>query len=493
MTKQTTRTLKVNHKLLAFLTKRQPIKVAIGGRGSGKSIGVGDMLTFKMDTERCDIYCLREFQDSISDSVHRVFEDSITKRLNLSGWDIQQNKIISPYGNCTTYKGANRNPDAMQSAQGYKYSWFEEAHRASQASLDKLLPTILRNPGAQCWFTANPQSSADAFSKRFITPYLDKLRRDGFYEDELHFIVFVNWSDNPWWNQEQEALRSWDFKHMTRAKYHHVWEGAFNDEVERSIIKTEWFDAAIDAHKLDRLKNVLTPKGARIAAHDPSDTGNDAKGYASRHGSVFLKIKKKTDGEIDKGCDWALALAKGDLADWFVWDCDGMGAGLKRQVDQALKGTKCQSYAFKGSLSGVGQDHADEVYQGEIGEKPNAQNEKLTFADVFKNNRAQYYKLLADRFYNTYRCIVEGEYIDPDEMISIDSSGVDDMQELRSEVCRIPDKPNNNGLYQILSKKEMADMDIASPNMADSMMMAMFRPTKQKKWASINNRKVSIV
>jgi len=166
------RTLKVNAKLLPFLTKPQPIKIVIGGRGSGKSIGLGDLAAFKMDTESADIYCLREFQDSVVDSVHKVLTDSINNRLKLEGWDIQERRIIAPNGARTTYKGANRNPDAMQSAQGYKYSWFEEAHRASQASLDKLLPTIIRNPGAQCWFSANPQSSADPFSKRLRLAHL---------------------------------------------------------------------------------------------------------------------------------------------------------------------------------------------------------------------------------------------------------------------------------------------------------------------------------
>jgi len=171
--------LKVNKKLERFLTTSKPLKIAVGGRGSGKSIAIGDMLTFKMATEQADIYCLREYQDSISDSVHRVLKGSVVDRIGLEGWDIQENKIVAPNGAQTAYKGAARNPDSIQSAQGYKYSWFEEAHRASQTSLDKLLPTILRNPGAECWFSANPQSSADAFSKRFINPYLSERKRSG--------------------------------------------------------------------------------------------------------------------------------------------------------------------------------------------------------------------------------------------------------------------------------------------------------------------------
>ena len=78
-------TLKINKKLEPIFTATQQIICVIGGRGSGKSIGIGDLLTMKMETEQADIYCLREFQDSISDSVHRVFSDSVNKRLNLKG------------------------------------------------------------------------------------------------------------------------------------------------------------------------------------------------------------------------------------------------------------------------------------------------------------------------------------------------------------------------------------------------------------------------
>lgn len=485
------KTLKVNHKLLPFITKPQPIKIAIGGRNSGKSLGIGDMLTFKMDSEGADIYCLREFQDSIVDSVHKVFKGSIEERLKLEGWDVQENKIIAPNGARTTYKGANRNPDAMQSAQGYKYSWFEEAHRASQASLDKLLPTIIRNPGAQCWFSANPQSSADPFSQRFIVPYLDELQMNGFYEDELHYIVVVNWRDNPWWNEEGEALRKWDFNHLSRAKYNWIWEGQFNDSVDGAIISAEWFDAMVDAHKIPRLKKIFEPKGAVIASHDPFDDGNDAAGYSLRHGSIIKKIKEKSKGEIDVCCDWATGMAINDKADWFVWDGDGMGTGLKRQVSDAFKGTHIQYHMFRGSLSGSAQDNADKVYMPLEDDKD---DKPKTYSETFKNNRSQYYiGDLAFRAYNTYRCVVREEYVDPDDMLSIDSDGVDNIAGLRAEMCRIPRKDNPNGLEQLMSKQDMKKLGIDSPNKSDSVMMSLFKPITKQVWQPINYSNTGIV
>ena len=97
----------------------------------------------------------------------------------------------------------------------------------------------------------------------------------------MHLIVVVNWRDNPWWNDAQEALRAWDYEHLPRAKYDWIWEGAFNDSVEGSLIMAEWFDSCIDAHK----KLGFKPLGIRFSSHDPSDMGEDTKGFAFRHGS----------------------------------------------------------------------------------------------------------------------------------------------------------------------------------------------------------------
>lgn len=455
----------------------------IVNHNSGKSIGFGDMLTMKMATEKADIYCLREFQDSIADSVHRVFEDSISARLKLEGWTIQRDAIISPQGARTVYKGAARNPNSIQSAQGFKYSWFEEAHTISQETLDKLLPTILRNPGAECWFSANPQSQADPFSQRFINPFKKYLDRDGYFEDDMHLVVVINWRDNPWWNDSADALRRRDKQELTRAKYDWIWEGHFNDEVENSIIKAEWFDAAVDAHKIDKYQEFFKPRGVVIAAHDPSDKGDDEAGLAIRHGSVITQVRAKGNGEIDTKCDWAMNLALDDRVDWFVWDGDGMGTGLKRQVHDMFAGKRIDYHMFKGSLSGSGQDNADIIYDKQSRQSGEKQ---YTYKDTFKNNRAQYYSELARRFYNTYKLVEHGVYCDVDECISIDSNGVDSIASLRSELCRIPSKHGHGGLIQIMNKQEMKKEGISSPNMGDSVMMTMWNPPAKRKNSALD-------
>jgi len=475
------KTLKVNYKIWEGMQKPQPIIVFIGGRGSGKSLGVGDVLTFEMDQKGYDVYCLREFQDSLGDSVHKVFKGSIEERLGLDNWDILQSTVIAPNGASTTYKGANRNPDAMQSAQGYLRSWFEEAHRASQASLDKLLPTIIRNPGAKCIFTANPQSSGDPFSQRFIVPYQEHLDKYGFYEDDLHYICVVNWRDNPWWNAEQEQLRKWDYENLSRAKYDWIWEGKFLDTVDDAIIEAEWFDACIDAHEKLGFKVV----GKKAAAHDPSDEGGDAKGYAFRHGVVFKDVCTKESGDANQGADWAVDRAISQGAQAFTWDCDGLGATLRRDISNGFKGQDIDQVTFKGSNS---PDNPDSQYQ------PTSDNaaKAMKNIELFKNKRAQWYWDLRDRIYNTYRAVEHGEYIDPDNLISF-SSKISQLQQLRSEICRIPRKYNGAGTIQIKTKQEMKTMGIASPNMADSVMMCLSIPDKVNKRKRPKPKRMPIV
>jgi hypothetical protein len=61
-------------------------------------------------------------------------------------------------------------------------------------------------------------------------------------------------------------------------------------------------------------------------------------------------------------------------------------------------------------------------------------------------------------------------------MLSLDSEGIEDVEGLRSQLCRIPRKDNPNGLQQIMSKGEMKKDGIDSPNESDSIMMTLITP-----------------
>lgn len=449
--------IQLPRKLYPVLTTKKRFVVIIGGRSSAKSESMGRILTLKCQTEAADILCGREFQNSIDESVHKLIKNLISK-LGVDGFNVTDTKVDCLTGGCFRFRGFARNSEAVKSAQDFKYSWIEEAQSLSKKSLEDLLPTI-RATGSQLFFTANPQSSADPFSQRFIVPFLKELLRDGFYEDDLHLIIVANWRDNPW-HGELEQQRLWDKKHLSAAKYDHIWEGAFNDSIEDPLILSDWFDACIDAHKELGFK----PLGAKMSAHDPSDVGPDAKGFACRHGSVVIDIDEKTTGNVNEGMDWATAKAIHHISDSFTWDGDGMGIGLGRQTSASFKGKHTKIDMFRGSES---PDLPDEIYcpvDDISGQKTNK--------EAFRNKRAQYYFMLRDRVIQTFKA-VNGEYSNPDTLISFDSS-IKLLQSLRSELCRMPIKPNGNGMFELYTKQVMKDkFQFPSPNLSDSVMMLM--------------------
>lgn len=468
--------LRIVDKLARAITTPKRIKIIVGGRGSAKSIGVGDiMLMFADHGER--ICCAREFQNSIDDSVHEGLKQEID-RLGVEGFNALATSIRTSTGGEIFYKGLARNITSLKSLAGVRRLWIEEGESVSEKSLKVLTPSIRSSASSnedgdtppEIWITMNRGSKKDAVAKKYLSRAEKQLAKTGYYEDDLIMVIQVNWDENPWFPPELEQERQDDLANLTYAEYRHIWEGDYYDEVKGSIIPVAWFDAAIDAHE----KLGFKAKGAKIAAFDPSDEGGDAKGYALRHGSVVLSACDNDTGDSNEGCDWATDKAIDDGADYFTWDCDGLGVSLKRQVNESVAGKKIQTSMFKGSES---PDHPDSIYQQSDGDR---KSKSKTNKQTFKNKRAQYYWRLRDRFYATYRAVVKGEYIDPDDLISL-SSTIEDMDSLRSEVCRIPKKPNGNGMIQIMSKLEMAKppFELPSPNIADSLMMLMMIPDDQ--------------
>jgi len=481
-------------KLYPIFTKPKRIKIIVGGRGSTKSTGVADLIAARLTTGELWC-CAREHQNSIEESVHRTILDEIG-RLDISGFiDTKTSIEHQPSGGRVFYRGLARNITSLKSTlSGVDGLWIEEGEDLSDNTLRVLTASVRLNATdtqrkmagedvrmPEIIITMNRGRRDGAVAKKWLARAEEDLRRCGYYEDDLIMVVQVNYTDMPadWFlmsGLEEERLD--DKSKLSHAAYRHKWHGDYLDEVEDSIIRHEWFEACIDAHKLPRLAEALKPRGARIAGHDPSDGGRDAAGYALRHGSIITRVADLRGKEIDVSFDWATRLAREDGADWFIWDGDGMGAGLKRQAQDAFGGTRTQYQMFRGSLSGEGQDNGDKVYQPTDG---STKYDQLTYADVFRNNRAQYYTELADRMYNTYRAVVKGEYIDPEIMISFDSDGIESIEELRSELCSIPTRPDRSGMIQLMAKQEIkSKLGVASPNMGDAVMMTMFRPPTKK-------------
>ena len=465
-------------KLHPIFTKPKRIKIIVGGRGSTKSTGIADYVAANMASGKLWC-CAREHQNSIEESVHRTLLDEIN-RLGIHGFADTKTSIEHISGGRCFYRGLARNITALKSTlSGVDGLWIEEGEDLSDNTLRVLTASVRLNATdtqrkiagedvrmPEIIITMNRGDKTGAVATKWLQRAEKALERNGYYEDDLIMVVEMNYTDMPsaWFLEsglEQERLD--DKEMMSPAYYEHKWLGKYLDALDNAIISPEWFDACIDSH----LKLGFKPTGARIASHDPSDLGPDSKGYAFRHGSVFLDVREKTDGDVNEGGHWATGLAIQHNADYFTWDGDGMGVALNEQISKDLDGKHTRIVMFKGSES---PDNGDSIYQPSV-ESPI--NDQKTIADTFRNKRSQYYFELRDRIFKTYKAVVHKEYHNPDDLISF-SSDIADLALLRSEVCKIPLKPNGNGLLELYTKQAMKDkFKVTSPNLADTVMMSM--------------------
>lgn len=464
-------------KLEPVILKHKKYKCLYGGRAGTKSIFAMDAMVGEVNSNGSGVFCLREQMKSLTQSIFKGMNGRINE-LNFAGFNAVESKwkIDHSNGGIISFGGL-RNVEDMKSLFEYKFFLLEEAANVSQEAIDILGPTLRGVPGAELWYLWNPKSSNDPMSKEFIEPYQAQLDRDGYYEDEFHLIINISFEDNPWF-YDDESLRTEYAKDsskkdrglMSAARFNHIWKGAFNDDVENGLIDPDWFDACIDAHK----KKGFEGKGATVFTHDPADVGPDPKAAASRTGVVFDYMEEIEAINANRAFDEACGQAKMKAADMFGWDCDGMGAVLRDQAAANFKGTKVQTYMFKGSEE-VHFPEAIFSYADDYGIR-----EAKTNKDVFWNKRAQNYVSLAVRCRKTYEAVVLGIYHNPDDLISF-SSEIKCLPKLRSELCRMPLKPNSHGKIALYSKDEMRKgilmpngmkLKLPSPNLADCVMMS---------------------
>lgn len=194
------------------LFKPHRYKVYYGGRGGAKSHNFARAIIIKSMQAPTRVLCARELQNSISDSVHRLFSD-IIEQYNLKGFFTVQNAVIkSKNGGEIIFKGLRHNSTEIKSTEGVDICWVEEAEKVSDLSWESLIPTI-RKPNSEIWISFNTKSVNDPTYQRFIARQSPDV-----------YVRKVSWADNPFFpevlNKERLRLKNDDFE-----AYQHVWEG----------------------------------------------------------------------------------------------------------------------------------------------------------------------------------------------------------------------------------------------------------------------------
>lgn len=208
---------------LQFLFRSHRYKVALGGRGSGKSWSFARAILIQGAAKPLRILCTREVQKSIKDSVHKLLSDQI-EALGLGHvYDVLETEIRGRNGTLIIFAGlAQHTIESIKSYEGVDICWVEEAHVVSKRSWDILIPTI-RAEGSEIWISYNPELETDETHQRFaVNPPDDCVS------------ALVNYSDNPWFPDvlEAERLRC---KTYDPDSYDNIWEGKCKPAVAGAI------------------------------------------------------------------------------------------------------------------------------------------------------------------------------------------------------------------------------------------------------------------
>lgn len=200
-------------------------KVYYGGRGSSKSHSVARYILLRSLRSKIRILCTRELQNSITESVYRLFCELIDQ-YSLSHLFSITNATIS----CTLtgsefiFKGLAKNTEAIKSTEAVDICWVEEAEKVSERSWELLIPTI-RKPGSEIIITFNPSDEEDPVYKRFIiSPPPNAI------------IKLVNYTDNPWFPDVLEQERA-DMEARDPERHKHVWLGAPRTQSDAQVFR----------------------------------------------------------------------------------------------------------------------------------------------------------------------------------------------------------------------------------------------------------------
>lgn len=220
-----------------FVPKRH--KVLWGGRGAGRSWGVARALLLIGTSKVIRVLCVRELQNSISESVHKLLSDQISSLGLDNFYDVQVGKIVGRNGTSFAFEGIKNNTSKIKSYEGIDYCWVEEGNKVSRASWEVLIPTI-RTEGSEIWITFNPELESDYTYKRFVKEpsgeFVANLANG--LETTESFVIKMTWKDNPWF---PSVLRTEleDLKKRDEDAYLNVWEGHCRQMLQGAVFAKE--------------------------------------------------------------------------------------------------------------------------------------------------------------------------------------------------------------------------------------------------------------
>jgi len=310
-------------------------RASYGGRGSGKSQTAALIAAVWGYAEPLRILCTRELQVSIKDSFHREVKDVISNIPWLEAhYEVGVDYLRGKNGTEFVFRGLRHNSSSIKSLAGIDLTIVEEAEDVPEESWLALEATVFRQPKSELWAIWNPRRESSPVDKRF--------RRK---PPESALIAGLNWSDNPFFPEGLEMLRTREMGRLDANTYAHIWEGDYLQNSDAQVFSSKFevqeFEpqihwdgpyfgldfgfaqdptAAVECYikderlyirreagrvalELDDTASFVTSRMPTIAMHTVrADSARpESISYLQRHGIPSIRSVKKWPGSVEDG------------------------------------------------------------------------------------------------------------------------------------------------------------------------------------------------
>ena len=431
--------------------------VAYGGRGSGKTFTFADAVIIEASIRPIRVLVTREIQLSIDESIKAELEAAIAARGLEHFFQILNTEIRGLNGSKFIFKGLKNNINNLKSIADVDIVLCEEAENITKNSWDKLLPSIRPKSGRPIIIVVfNPENELDNTYQRWVVSPPPKT-----------ISKLINWRDNKYFPLFLDEQRQHAMRVMPKADYEHIWEGKPTGSGGDIIIPLDWIKAARNASSDSRWINA----GERIIGYDPAGQGKDFNAVAYCDGNRLVALDEwLKSADLREASERAIDGALDFRASTFRYDeCGGLGDGVSVFVDDALALAK-KKQVHAASFVSVDPFNAG---SGVVNPSQEIEGTKKTNDEIYSNAKAQAWGVVAQRFYNTFRFIELGEYVEPEQLISIDIEDEDAYLKLARELSSpLWVKSLTNSKKKVEAKKDMEKRTgQPSPNLADALIM----------------------
>lgn len=323
---------------LSLLNEKARYKGIKGGRGSGKSEAVADILISYGEQEKDqNILCTRQTQTSIASSVYSLIERKIKSFQREYYYKFLNHGIFDQNGSQFIFKGLMNlsAQNAVKSIDEIKYAWVEEAHCITQEALDLLIPSV-RGENSEIFFTWNPYSESDPVNKLFNSLITSSKRMKCYYGGKWYYwtehrgenaiLIEINYDGNPFFPEILEIDRR-TCELSNPDDYEHTWEGKPMSREMNNIISGQKVKDAM-SRKVEAIGQIEI--GCDVARFgDDSTVITKRKGYKVFPQRVYKKIATTTTA------GHCIEIADNDKSINIKVDDTGVGGGVTDNLTES--------------------------------------------------------------------------------------------------------------------------------------------------------------